>query len=278
MLAGLRELHKSFILYYKCNIFALFYDIINMEDKIIQKLSTLKNITPRQDWVLLTRTDILSSTKQEVRTPAPAFDLGQVFSVLRYFERPAFVLPVVAFVVLGGAVMQVSNNSLPGDTLYSVRSAVEQTKLNLVSTEEKPLAYLALAQKRLQDLEKVAQENRVANLPESIREFNASVAEVSKGFSQLVEKEPGKALQASRELVQLQKDKARVEQILGAVIGEQENSEIQNSTRILVEAELTDLTERTLQEEQKELLIEAIMAYQKGDYENALEFIWRISN
>lgn len=261
-----------------------------MEDKdLIQKFSILKEIKPRDEWVLLVRTRLMTQMTQnraeQYAEPRRSL-VGQVFetlSVLRYMgkaafalramaAKPAYALPILLVLVFGGATLQASKNSLPGDALFSVKSVFEKATLN----------NLELAQKRLEDLKKIAQENKVRNLAENlsetIKEFKLSVGEVSKNFSALVENEPSKALQTGRELVQLQKDKAAVEQVLGTAIGGEESSEIYNTTKILVESELTYLLNHTLTEEQKILLREALLDYQAEDYGVALETIWKISN
>ena len=242
------------------------------EKNLVQKISLLKKIEPKNTWVLFAKTNILGETKeQKVGQKLSLFkELGHFVSYVRYLERPAYIFAILAFVVLGGIGYKLSQNSLPGDTLYSVRSVIEKA-----TTGSDPLA---VAQRRLEDLRKVVEGNMVKNLSQATKDFNLSVAEVSKGLLALVENEPDKALQLSHELVQLQKDKAQIEQILGAAIGVEETLELTNATKVLVEAEIEDLQERTLTEKQEELLQEAIAAYEANDYEKALESIWSISN
>jgi len=244
------------------------------EKDLAAKLTLLKGIEPKNSWVLFAKTQILSQAKKEVGQKLNLVkEIGHFISYVRYLEKPAYVFAVLAFVVLGGIGYKISQNSLPGDALYSVRSVIEKA-----TTGSDPLAALEVAQRRLEDLRKVVEGNKVKNLPQATKEFNQSVAEVSKGLLLLVENEPDKALQVSRKLVQLQKDKAQIEQILGAVIGGEGLLELENTTKILVEAELNDLLERTLTEDQEELFEQAIAFYQAGDYEKALENIWTISN
>jgi len=234
--------------------------------------------------VLFAKTQILADSKliaadnKTIRRASFIEQLGQLLSQVKQFEamvvaKPAFVFAGLVFVVLGGIGYKISQNSLPGDSLYSVRSVIEKA-----TTGSDALASFTVAQRRLEDLRKVVEGNMVKNLSQATQEFNQSVAEVSKSLLALVENEPQKALQVSRELVQLQKGKAEIEQILGAVIGEQETSELTNATKILLESELSDLLKRTLTDEQEELLKEAIGAYQAQNYQKALENIWTISN
>ncbi len=259
-----------------------------MEEKdLIAKLTLLKEIRPRENWVIFAKMRILADYKpiaaDEIAEPRGSRSwIGDVFDTISLFRymakatfalramaaRPAYVLPILLVFVFGGVTLQISKNSLPGDALFSVRSVFEKATLS----------NMELAQKRLVDLKKIAQENNVRNLSETIKEFKANVGEVSKNVALLVHKEPGKALQTGMELVQLQKDKAAIEQILGTALDGDTAQELKSATKYLVENELKDLLTRTLTEEQKKLLEEGIIAYQAEDYELALEMIWNISN
>jgi len=244
------------------------------EKDLIAKISRLKEIEPRNSWVLFAKTNIQNEANKGVGQKLSLIqEIGHLVSYARYLERPAYIFAVLAFVVLGGIGYKVSQNSLPGDALYSVRSIIEKA-----TTRNDSSATFKIAERRLADLRRVVEGNMVKNLASATEEFNLSVAEVSRGLLALVENEPKKALQVSRELVQLQKGKAQIEQILGATIGEEETSELTNALKVLVEAELNDLQKRTLIDEQEELLKQAFDAYQEEDYQKALENIWMISN
>lgn len=251
------------------------------EKNLAQKLTLLKQVEPKDSWVIFAKTQILSQAQEEVGQESLVGQARFLVSYLRYVEKtirraqakPAFVFAALAFIVIGGVGLRISQNSLPGDTLYSVRSVIEKA-----TTGSDPLASLEVAQRRLADLRKVVESNKVKNLPQATKDFNQSVAEVSKGLLALVENEPDKALQLSRKLVQLQEGKAQIEQILGATIGVEEALELTNATKVLIEAELEDLETRTLTSTQEELLKQAVVAYEAGDYAEALENIWSISN
>ena len=244
---------------------------MDREKDLIAKLSRLKKIEPRNSWVIFAKTNIQNEANKGVEQKLSLFkEIGHLVSYVRYLQRPAYIFAILAFVVLGGIGYKLSQNSLPGDTLYSVRSVIEKA-----TTGSDPLA---VAQRRLKDLRKVVEGNMVKNLPQATKDFNQSMADVSKGLLALVENEPDKALQLSRELVQLQKGKAQIEQILGAVIGVEETLEFTNTIKVWVEAGIEDLQESTLTEKQEELLLKAIVAYEAKDYEQALVSIWSISN
>ncbi|MBI2098130.1 MAG: hypothetical protein HYT49_00495 [Candidatus Wildermuthbacteria bacterium] len=257
-----------------------------MEDKdLIVKLSYLKQIQPRGEWVVLTRQRLLGNETQRELFPLQNKHFwGMVGGIGRFMEfmvrsaqRPAFVIPVLTFLVAGGAVGRTVFESLPGDTLYPLKVAAEQVHLRLAGEEQRPAREFALAQQRLSDLRMVAEQNKVKNLPLAIQEFEANASKISEGFVQIVENEPSRALQASRQIVQLQKEKSEIEKILGTKIGEGQEEEIQDATRRLVEYELAYLETRSLTEEQKELFEEARISVEQGDYAGALEHIWTLS-
>ena len=254
-----------------------------MEDKeLIKRLSHLKRVKPREEWVALTRQRIVGEglwpaklDLQKGRFWGMVEEVGGF--IARYVERPAFVIPVLACMVAGGAVWQGALESLPGDMLYPLRAALEQVPLRLSTEEERPAREFALAKQSLADLKAVAERNKVKNLPSAIQKFEANASRISEGFIAIVENQPDKALQASRQVVQLQKGKSEVEKILGTKIGEEQEEEIEDATRRLVEYEFLYLETRSLGEEQEKLFESAKTSAAQGDYVTALETVWTLS-
>ena len=243
------------------------------------KISLLQSIKPREDWVVLTKKNILGETP--AFTPkSPKFSfLSDIVSTFKLaVARPVLIMPALALIIVSGIMFQISVNSLPGDSLYSVKVALSQAKVTLfASGEDKAIAHLGLAQTSLNDLKRAVDENKVKNLASAIQAFENNIAIASKEIQELVENQSSGALQATIEIVQLQKDKAVVEQILGTVIGD-ENGELESAIKLLVEFELSDLQQRSLTEEQEALLESALASYEIGEYGTALESIWMVSN
>jgi len=249
-----------------------------MEDKeLISQLQNLRGIKPREEWVFSTKQRILG--KEAVfEAPAPKrYFVVELFQFFRHMAaRPAFVMPVLVAFVFGGIMVEQTRNSLPGDLLYPVKIAAEEGRFNL-SSEHQAFHDVELAQRRLSELRRVVELNKTKNLPSTLIEFQASVERASKGLAELVEKEPEKALQISKEVVQLQNGKAQIEQILGTTIGEEESGELVLITKMLIENELIDLESRSLSGDQKVLFEQAKEAFEKEEYQKALESIWEIS-
>ena len=120
--------------------------------------------------------------------------------------------------------------------------------------------------------------NKIAALKNDQKLLSIRFVQVSNTFAQLVKNEPKKALQASREIVQLQREKSQLEKTLGAKFNTQESNNLEAATKILVQNEIADLDSRTLTAEQLILLNDAKNAYVKNDYQTALEKIWILSN
>ncbi|MCP6726809.1 MAG: DUF5667 domain-containing protein [Patescibacteria group bacterium] len=251
-----------------------------MTDKELKaKISLLNNIKPKQDWVVLTKSNILGETPAFKPYTQPFSVFSDIVSTFKLATaRPALIVPALALIVAGGVMLQVASTSLPGDTLYPVKVALSKAKVTLLASDEtKAIAHLGLAQNNLNDLKRAVEENKTKNLASAIQVFEDNIAIASKEIQELVENQSSGALQATIEIVQLQKDKAVVEKILGTVIGN-ENGELESAIKLLVENELSDLQQRSLTEEQEALLAEALASYEIGEYGTALESIWRVSN
>lgn len=251
-----------------------------MENKeLIAKISLLKGIKPQDEWVFLKRQELLD--KKTFPLPKKGFwgifeDIERVFRL--YLEKPALVMSSLAVAVFVGAVWHISTNSLPGDVLYPVKTAAQQVPLTFSSEDDRPFLQIELAQKRLEDVKRVVETNKGKNLSSAIKVFEANVEEASKSLAEIVENQPERALQASRGVVQLQKEKSAIEQILGTKIGKEQEEAFESTTKLLVENELSDLETRSLTEEQQELLKEAQDAYEQEDYQEALTHIWNLLN
>ncbi|MDO8633282.1 MAG: hypothetical protein Q7K38_01925 [Candidatus Wildermuthbacteria bacterium] len=231
------------------------------EKDILAKLTILKQIKPRQDWVVSTRRRILGIPDQG------RFGVIDIVSYLSYLVRkPAFALAAFLLLLAGGVALQVTNQQLK-DGLSQAEEEFQDT-----------LASLELAQMRFDELKTAVQSSDPAQLPVAIRNFQERNAQASKDFVRLVENSPKKALHAGLKLVQLQKEKSQLERVLGTTLGTEDNQELENATKILIEQELSDLENRTLAEEQIAAFEEAKTAFEAGDYGLALEKVWQLSN
>jgi hypothetical protein len=255
-----------------------------MEEKDVKaKILCLKEIKPKEDWVFLTRRRLSEEFSNPSLSPLQnkgfwgIFD-GVVKAMTHLLERPAFVIPVLAVLVSGGAMWQTTQSSLPGDVFYPIKTVAEQVPSRFSGNIKEPLRQIELTQKRLAELRVAAEQNRTKNLSPAIEAFQVKVSDVSNSVEKIVENQPEYALQAGREIVQLQKEKLAIEKILGTKIGGVYEDDLVNATKKVVEHELADLENRLLTEDQNFLLEEAKIQFSEGNDTEALEKIWMISN
>lgn len=253
-----------------------------MEEKdLTAKISLLKGVKPRQDWVLLAKSRILGQA--DIPQVAPLHEgfgsriMTEAVSVFKYLtiEKPAFALASI-LLFMGAGISFHASQSLPGDTLYSLRSAGEDIQSRLAS-QGNDVPQLQAAQRRMEDLKKIVEGNRSQNLASAIKEYENSVSEASKQLAKLAEENPEKALLAGKEILELAAEKVRMEEVLGTKFGGEESQSLAETIKIVVEIELADLETRTLSDTQKETYEKAKEAYAAGSYEAALENIWFIS-
>jgi len=130
-----------------------------------------------------------------------------------------------------------------------------------VADEGKADFALNLADKRLEELTKIAESNQVRNLPQAITEVQASISEAVKNLSASDQK-------TLEKLAELGKNKQIAEQILAAQI---DSKDLDNAYMTLTDSLIKDLETRTLTEDQQEILIQMKELFDLGDYQQTLE-------
>jgi len=223
------------------------------EEQLIGKIRELRQIKPRKDWVLSTKTQILG---QEPRL--------EIFP----FFRPAYAGIFVVLLLIG--LFEFSQSALPGEPLYVLKRISEKAVVSLTPQEQKSKVNLESANKRLEELNQIAQNNEVKKLAPAMSEFQANVSEAAKNLVNV--KKVDKEIIAQTQ--KLEENKEKVEQVLATKI---ETEELDNALGQLVEREIKDLKERTLDEEQTAILEEAKADFEAENYSEALIKILSLS-
>ena len=229
------------------------------EKDIIKNLKEIKKIKPQKDWVLLAKKDILGEE--------PSFSFLSVLSDKTKDFFNSFVLVhkfasvSLLFAVSFTGVAVYSQNSLPGDSLYSIKRITEKAQFSL-KAEDKSVLSFEVAQRRLDELDRVIKTNSSRNLAPAINEFQATVSETSKKVEVAKVKDIEKA---SKEIKKIEERKAVI-QSLGIEIGEnKEFDDLKENITCRRTEELINFTEtRTLTEEQKRLFESAKESFKEG--------------
>lgn len=229
------------------------------EKQLISKIKELREIKPSQNWVVSTKVRVLGEDKKT-----------DLVSVLEFFPRLILRYNQLAFACLVFFVFVIgafgfAQGALPGDPIYVLKRITEKTQLAFVSEQDLPRAQLGLANKRLEELNKIAQTNQVGKLAPAIQEFQANISKAAQDLSKA--KNPNvKDIVAQTK--KLEDNKKKIES-LGVVVGD--TKEFDNALAQLVGRELKDFGARTLTDEQKRILISAAEDYWAGNYSGALE-------
>jgi len=239
------------------------------EKQLIGKLQELRQIKPSNDWVVFTKEQVFG--KEETR---PEFSFISFIKEIQRGERfifrhkPAFAFALAMVVLIG--VFGFAQNSVPGDTLFSIKKITEKGTGVFVSRKDQTKYDFEMAGKRLDDLTKIAQENEIKNLAPAINEYKKSV---SKAAGSLATMESVKEI--VEEIKKLEEKEEKVKS-LGIEIGESE--EMHSALAEIVDMQINDLEERTLLEDKQEVLTEVKQDYEAGDYFQALVKILLLIN
>ncbi|KAA0206115.1 hypothetical protein EDM68_03130 [Candidatus Uhrbacteria bacterium] len=142
--------------------------------------STERGIVPDQAWVLRTRADLLERIRSaEALSPLPASlrfrEAARTFIPARFVQwlrTPALATLSVIAAVLGGSLVSVSasERSVPGDFLYPVKIASEQTRLALTQGKADRVRLKAeFVDRRVEEIKTIANTPEKKS-PERLRE------------------------------------------------------------------------------------------------------------
>ncbi len=106
-------------------------------------------------------------------------------------------LVVLVIVMFGGttATVLASQNSIPGDTLYPIKTTLERTRLSLArSTETRIELQLEFAEFRLDEIEALIKEGRFQNIKPAITAFEGHIMKALEEINLLAEESPDQAV------------------------------------------------------------------------------------
>lgn len=142
--------------------------------------STERGIVPDQAWVLRTRARLLEQTRgTEALSPLPASlrirEATRAFvpaQLVRWMRTPALAVASILVAVLGGSLASVnaSDRSVPGDFLYPVKIAGEQTRLAFTQGKAERVRLKAeFVDRRVEEIKTIVNTPEKKN-PERLRE------------------------------------------------------------------------------------------------------------
>ncbi len=235
------------------------------EKELIAKIKGLKQIKPRHNWAVLAKARILGQEPEE-ETEVSRFFKG-VHLILRH--KFAFTSLVVLFALTG--TFGFTQNSLPGDFFYPVKKATENAQTALTPTKDQPKRNVEIANKRLDELTRVAQANASRNLEPAITEVQASILKVAESLKELGAE---KTKEIVKDVKEIETKTIRIRS-LGVEISDTE--ELNSALIQKITDQVAELAKKDLSPEQIAILEEIKKLIEGGDYAGALEKILEIN-
>lgn len=235
------------------------------EKELILKIQGLREIKPKKEWVFLTKREILGEEPVE-RTKVSWLE---VFP--RFFFQYKLAFASLALIVIVVMTFGFSQNAVPGDLLFAFKKATETAQTAFISKDEQLKNRLELANKRLEELTKIAKQNQVKKLSFAIEECQASMSQVVSKVGNVRKPE-----EARKIVPEIKKMEGNIQNLktYGVEISDADNTE--NIYKPVVDVLIKDLETRTLTQDQQKLLTEAKETQEAGDYPNTLSILMKI--
>lgn len=239
------------------------------EKDIIEKLQALKSIKPNKEWVVFAKSQILADEKKNGFVA-----MAEMFQVLRFAitNKYAIAGAVILFVIIG--TFGFSLKSGPGEMMFAIKKAVEDSQMVFMTGEEKVKFNLSKANQQMDDLTKAVQENNTQKIQPALNGYKASISAVTQNL--LSEKDKNRIKEVIANVMALENKESLV-QSLGVELGE--NPEKDSALVKLISDQVKELEARKdLSVENRKNLYQVKDFCEKGYFTEALELILVINN
>lgn len=231
---------------------------------LIKQLKSLKEIKPREEWVVLTKENLFKEESKGISLISALLDTIKELQKGERFvfnHKPAFAFALTAVIFVG--LFGFAQGSMPGDSLFALKKITEKGQAVLVSERNKAKYDLEMVNRRLDDLVEVAQSNAGKNLGAAINEYRQTASNAAKSLA--------KSNDIKEIAAEVRKLEEKEEQIrsLGVEMGGL--TDLDNALLNVVEREITYFEDKELSEDDKDVLNEAKVYYEEGRYSEALE-------
>ena len=174
------------------------------KDFVVKKIKNLKQIRPDSSWLINQKSFLLSEISQDEKERKPSLVLPLFnFNVLKIF-KPSFAIALTMIILITSlvtvGVIGAAQNSLPGDFLYPIKTAVEKTQLTFTPGEaNKTKLSIKLATQRMDEFTQIVNEpEKKKDVEKTVKSFTAQMVNVREGIDKLKEKNAEKAAEVAK--------------------------------------------------------------------------------
>ena len=260
------------------------------EKELIKKIQGLRQVKPREDWVVFAKKEILGPAFAEATAGKEQPTYGErisavldifpriIFSVGSGQRKLAYATLTIAVVLVG--VFGFAQHTVPGDLLFPLKKITENSQTVFVSEQAQLSHDFEIVNKRMDDLIRADESNQTKKIASAVNEVRESISQVAKNLEKI--EEPEKAIAAIVEIRKIEKKQEKLKKVFASQ-AEPEEEKI-NSVQELYKTPASVLIrslenlEEGLYVEQKELLNEAGVDFENGNYREALEKVLQIQS
>ena len=150
-----------------------------LEKELIEQLKQLQEVKPNEDWAHWLLSNILIKSHQEIMIK-PRVKLVS-FSFIYQYQK---ALVSAAFVVLFISTFAFAQTTLPGNSLYPVKTLIQNARIALTPKDYKPVVRLQITKARLEDMAKVSDQGEtVALMSQNIKKDLETIPQELKNIS-----------------------------------------------------------------------------------------------
>jgi hypothetical protein len=184
-----------------------------MDEFIVKQLKNLKKVRPSASWLNSQRSFLLSEiSKSEapIEEPIQVFESARktvfsfpIFNIAKIL-RPAFALAMFLVVLASslGTVGAISaaQNSLPGDLLYTLKTAVENTQMTFAGTDESKVKLsIKFASERMDEFTEIASDpEKKKNVEKTVKGITEQLIVAQDGMDKLKDKNSEKVSEIAK--------------------------------------------------------------------------------
>lgn len=228
---------------------------------LISSIKGLKEIKPRQEWVVLAKAEIFRTAESAAKVNVDKPSLREVFKSLFLQRKLAYSFVALLFVVVGliGLNQLNTTNNNQNNKPVVVLSSQDIFKQNVASLST-----------GVNNLAQVTKEGNTEAIPSTIKKIKTNAT----ALVQNLKSEPTVDTKDIKEIAVILKTLAFVSSPDDTVSS---STEISDLYKTVVESQIADLNKATLTEEQRVILTQAEQLYKETKYTEALEKILTIN-
>jgi len=180
-----------------------------MDAFIVKQLKNLRKVRPSASWLESQRSFLLSQIdKKEALIVGPIQERKSVFAFpifnISKILRPAFGVAMILIVAVSSfgtiGIISASQNSLPGDPLYALKTMFEKTQMTFASSEQNKVELsIKFATQRVDELAQVASKPEKRNdIEKTVKNLNAQLVAVQESMDKLKDNNSEKAAEVAK--------------------------------------------------------------------------------